>query len=109
MLKKRFKDELQGYAVLRGFPDDFKNFAARYKKDSVSGGKIKFHPPMYKFYGLKKVPAYVLADCSRNFKFRSCENHMLVKGDISFRVAMQLFSEERKDLMPYYQYLIDAK
>lgn len=103
------KENISAYAVFRGFPSDLKNFASSYKKESVSGGKFKFHPMMYKFYGLISVPAFAFAYCPQDFSFNQCEKHLLVKGDISLSEALKIFSEENKQIAPYYNYLTTIK
>lgn len=99
------EDGLQGFAVFRGMPADLKNFSAKYNKDAVSGGKFKFHPLMYRFYGLNSVPAFAFAYCPQEFSFRGCEGHMLVRGDVSIEEALKIFAEENKTLLPYYDFL----
>lgn len=103
------KDNIAVYAVFRGFPSDLKNFAGSYRKESVAGGKFKFHPMMYKFYGLISVPAFAFAYCPQDFSFNQCEKHLLVKGDISLSEALKIFSEENKQIAPYYNYLTTIK
>lgn len=102
-------NEVQGYVVMVGFPDDFKNFAQRYKDESIGGGKVKFHPLMYKYFQLENVPAYAYAKCPREFKFSECEEHMLVRGDISFARAIGVFADEEMRLKPYQYRFTDAK
>lgn len=108
-LNEKFSNKLNAYVVLRGFPEKFQEFASRYKKESISGGKVKLHPLMYDYYDLQSVPAYAFARCPKDFKFKSCEDHMLVKGDISLRDALNYFSEEKSELKPYFRYLIEAQ
>jgi len=108
-LQAEFGNELKGYVVFRGFPEDFKNFASRYDRKAISGGKAKFHPLMYRYYDLKAVPAYAFAQCPESFNFKKCTNHLLVKGDLSLAGALKIFSEENKNLQKYYDYLTEAK
>jgi hypothetical protein len=108
-LQKKFPDELIGYVVFRGFPEDLKNMLARYDKEAISGGKFKFHPLMYNYYDLNSVPAYAIASCPKNFSFKQCKNHMLVKGDLSVAGALKIFSQEDATLSKFYYHLTDAK
>lgn len=109
-LEKKFPKQLTGYAIYRGFPKDFKTFYKRYNSQKIGGGVFKIHPIMYKYYDLKSVPAYAYAECQKSvFKFKSCKNHMLIRGDLSLKGALDIFSQENITLKPYYHYLIDAK
>ncbi len=104
-----YQDNVQGYAVFRGFPEDLKNFGQKYNKESIAGGKFKFHPFMYRFYGLNAVPAFAFAYCNQDFSFKSCEGHLLVKGDISLDEALRIFTQENKKLQAYYDLLATPK
>jgi len=107
-LKRKFPD-IEGYVVMRNFPKDFKNFPQKMNSKNIQGGKMKFHPPMFQFFDIEMVPAYAIASCPIEFRFKECKKPLLVRGDISLEQAIEIFASEEKAYQPYDQYLQELK
>jgi len=108
---KKIKKNIQIYIVFNGFPtkDFFLKLRQEYKEEYKNLFKIKIHPPMYSYFELTEVPAYVLMDCPKDFRFKKChkDNSIIVRGDISLLDFYQVLSDSNKKYLDTYHKLID--
>jgi len=109
-LKKRFKN-LKLYIVFRGFPK--KEFFIRIRKKIYQEKyknlvTFKFHPIMFRYFNLDRVPAYVFAKCSEDFRFNKCdkEHSYLARGDFSLYYFFNiLYENNKKEFEKYLDFI----
>ena len=104
-----------GRVIFRGWIDDkidgIPEWLKQMQKEGLKNSdfvKYQFHPWAFRYFELKKVPAYALSSCSEDFKFRTCENKYLIKGDMSLIEFFRILSEENKDYIKIYKDLIEV-
>lgn len=101
------------YVVYNNFPPQtyWKELKKLHKSEYNSLFTIKIDPRLFITYDLKNVPAWVLAKCPEDFKFKQCDidNSILAKGDISLVDFFELLSKHDKKYLTTYQNLIKAK
>jgi hypothetical protein len=103
-----------GRVIFRGWINDktdgIPNWLKQMQKDGLKNSefvKYQFHPWAFRYFELKKVPAYELSSCNEDFKFRTCENKYLIKGDINLIEFYRILSEENKEYLKTYRDLIE--
>jgi len=112
---KKHNPNTQFFIVLNGFPT--KKFLLRLRKEYKEKYKdifsIKVHPFIYKYYGLKMVPAYIFCKCDLgdNFRFRKCRRNeaVMAKGDMSLVDFFNILSDKNKKYLKYYNQMIEAE
>ncbi|PAF46315.1 hypothetical protein BKH46_07980 [Helicobacter sp. 12S02634-8] len=107
---KQKGERIEGKIILRGFPKDILGFLqAIYDKNTP--GAIKIHPPIFRAFNVKRVPAYVLAYCpvGRNFAFSDCDNKFLASGDVTLSDFFSRVGDFDKSYKKYYFELIEPK
>lgn len=108
---KKIKRNMQIYIVFNGFPtkEFFLKLRKEYKDKYKNLFKIKIHPPMYSYFDLTEVPAYVLMSCPENFRFGKCkkDDSIIVRGDISLLDFYRVLSDSDKKYLDIYHKIID--
>lgn len=104
--------QVQGFAVLRGFPKDFKNYINNIVKQAKNTSAIlKIHPFIFRHFNLKRVPAYAIAYCYKgeNFSFKECDIHYLIHGDIALSDVFRRVGDVDSTYTQYYFKMIKPK
>lgn len=104
-----------GRVIFRGWIDDkmdgIPNWLKKMQKEGLKNSdyvKYQFHPWAFRYFGLNKVPAYALSSCLEDFRFRTCENKFLIKGDMDLIEFFKILSEEHKEYKSAYRDLIEV-
>ena len=104
-----------GRVIFRGWIDDkmdgIPNWLKKMQKEGLKNSefvKYQFHPWAFRYFELKKVPAFALSSCYEDFKFRTCENKFLIKGDMSLIEFYKILSNEHKEYEKTYRDLLEV-
>lgn len=98
--------DIKYYGVVQGILST-ENLDSLYKpfefdKELAEKTIIKMHPIMFKDLQLDRAPAYLFSKCSvGEFRYKSCENKYLVRGDISLHAALEIVVKEDKSYTEY--------
>lgn len=101
-LKSIFQN-FQFYGVIRGINiKNFKYLLGEYIDFRNSNNIVKVHPIIYEDFHIKKVPAFIYAECPKKFKYRKCDFKYIAFGDFSLKYFLELLSNENKKYSIYY-------
>ena len=112
---KKFKEtnpKARIYVVYNNFPSQgyWKELKKLHKNEYNSLFSIKIDPRLFNAYELRNAPAWAIAKCPEDFKFKQCDinNSILAKGDISLVDFFELLTKHDKQYLTTYQNLIKA-
>lgn len=90
------------YIVLNGLPSKkiMQKFRGLYKDELAGLFKIKVHPSMYSYYNLQSVPAFAMASCPEDFRFKKCllDKSPLIRGNISLNDFFEILAQKEPEI-----------
>ena len=95
--------------LIGGNFDTMADYVKKLQKSGITKLEVTFHPWAFEHFKLEKVPAYALSYCEKDFRFKTCENKFLVRGEVSLTNFFEIVSDEDINYKKYYKKLIEAK
>lgn len=101
------------FGLIDGSFDGMANWLKTNKNDnglkSSPNIKYQFHPWAFEYFDIKRVPAFALSSCKKDFRFKTCDNKYLIKGNISFLNFIETLSDNNKDYKKMYFDLVETE
>lgn len=99
--------------LIDGSFDGMANWLESKKRDfglkSSPNIKYQFHPWAFEFFSVNRIPAFALSNCKKDFRFRTCDNKYLIKGNIEFLDFIEVLADNNKDYNKMYFDLVEVE
>lgn len=95
--------------LIGGSFDKMAEYVKSIQAIGIEGVTVGFSPWAYEYFNLKKVPAFALSYCEKDYRFKTCNHRYLARGEMSLLNFFELISDKKNDYKKYYQKLIEAK
>lgn len=86
-------------------------YLRKLRDNNISSANVGLyaHPWAFKYFHLKKVPAYALSICKSDERFKNCDHKYLVHGDISLLSFFSVVSDADKKYKDIYYKLNEVE
>ena len=89
--------------LIGGSFDKMAEYVKSLQAIGIEGITVGFSPWAYEYFNLKKVPAFALSYCEKDYRFKTCNHRYLAKGEMSLLNFFELISDKNTDYKKYYQ------